>query len=146
MGFPSIQDSRSVFERTPIPLDFESLINSPQRTSRSIRQGGTMLRQSLARSAWRTGRRAAAASRAFATTPRRSAEVELTIGKHLLCVEDRQLELELVLTRLQMERRSRSKVWPWSGGVRRCGSVDADIEASRLGSDPGLRKGRSYCP
>lgn len=26
------------------------------------------------------------------------------------------------------------------------GSVDADMEASRVGSDPGLRKGRSYCP
>lgn len=106
-----------------------------------------MLRQSLARSAWRTGRRAAAASRAFATTPRRSAEVELTIGKHLACVEDGQLELELVLTRLQMERRSRSKVWSWNGGVAAgCGSVDADMEASRVGSDSGLRKGRSYSP
>ncbi|PNY26645.1 NADH-ubiquinone oxidoreductase 78 kDa subunit, mitochondrial [Tolypocladium capitatum] len=40
-----------------------------------------MLRQSLARSAWRTGRRAANASRAFATTPQRQAEVELTVGE-----------------------------------------------------------------
>ena len=41
----------------------------------------TMLRHALARSAWRTGRRAAGASRALATTQRRQAEVELTVGK-----------------------------------------------------------------
>ncbi|KAL7937466.1 hypothetical protein V8C35DRAFT_292603 [Trichoderma chlorosporum] len=46
-----------------------------------------MLRQSLARSAWRTGRRAAAASRAFATTPRRAAEVELTIDGKKVSIE-----------------------------------------------------------
>lgn len=40
-----------------------------------------MLRQSLARSAWRAGRRTAHVSRTFATTPQRQAEVELTIGK-----------------------------------------------------------------
>jgi NADH dehydrogenase (ubiquinone) Fe-S protein 1 len=42
-----------------------------------------MLRQSLARSAWRTGRRAVNVSRSFATTPQRHAEVELTIGECL---------------------------------------------------------------
>lgn len=41
-----------------------------------------MLRQTLARSAWRTGRQAANASRALSTTPKRNAEVELTIGKN----------------------------------------------------------------
>lgn len=46
-----------------------------------------MLRQSLARSAWRTGRRAANVSRSFATTSQRQAEVELTIGKHLSSIE-----------------------------------------------------------
>ncbi|EFQ30019.1 NADH dehydrogenase [Colletotrichum graminicola M1.001] len=38
-----------------------------------------MLRHSLARSAWRTGKQAANASRTFATTARRNAEVELTV-------------------------------------------------------------------
>lgn len=46
-----------------------------------------MLRQSLARSAWRTGRRAATVSRTFATTSQRPAEVELTIGEHSLSIE-----------------------------------------------------------
>jgi NADH dehydrogenase (ubiquinone) Fe-S protein 1 len=49
-----------------------------------------MLRQSLARSAWRTGRVAANVSRSFATTPQRHAEVELTIGK--LALELRAIE------------------------------------------------------
>ena len=111
-----------------------------------------MLRQSLARSAWRTGRRAAAVPRAFATTPRRSAEVELTIGKPLAWLFSTQLATEGVclLTVLQMERRSRSKVWLWragAGGALRCGRLEGLLTwiASRLGSDPGLRKGRSYC-
>lgn len=40
-----------------------------------------MLRQTLARSAWRNGRRPASnAARAFTATVRRPAEVELTIG------------------------------------------------------------------
>ncbi|EGY18729.1 NADH-ubiquinone oxidoreductase 78 kDa subunit [Verticillium dahliae VdLs.17] len=39
-----------------------------------------MLRHTLARSAWRTGRQAANASRTFASTTQRNAEVELTIA------------------------------------------------------------------
>ncbi|PHH65183.1 hypothetical protein CDD81_3314 [Ophiocordyceps australis] len=46
-----------------------------------------MLRKSLARSAWRTGCRAANASRAFATTPRRQAEVELTVDGKKVSIE-----------------------------------------------------------
>ncbi|KAF4126425.1 NADH dehydrogenase (ubiquinone) Fe-S protein 1 [Geosmithia morbida] len=46
-----------------------------------------MLRHSLARSALRTGSRAARASRAFATTPHRSAEVELTIDGKKVSIE-----------------------------------------------------------
>ncbi|PHH81621.1 hypothetical protein CDD82_314 [Ophiocordyceps australis] len=46
-----------------------------------------MLPKSLARSAWRTGSRAANASRAFATTPRRQAEVELTIDGKKVSIE-----------------------------------------------------------
>lgn len=42
-----------------------------------------MLRHNLARSAWRAGRRAAGASRAFSATAQRPAEVELTIGEQL---------------------------------------------------------------
>lgn len=46
-----------------------------------LRRDGTMLRQTLARSAWRTGKHpASAASRAFSATAQRPAEVELTIG------------------------------------------------------------------
>lgn len=41
-----------------------------------------MLRQSLARSAWRTGRYAAKSSRAFSATAQRPAEVELTVGQY----------------------------------------------------------------
>ena len=40
-----------------------------------------MLRQTLARSTWRTGRRAAYAARSFSATTQRRAEVELTIGE-----------------------------------------------------------------
>ncbi|KAH7321177.1 hypothetical protein B0I35DRAFT_477689 [Stachybotrys elegans] len=46
-----------------------------------------MLRQSLARSAWRTGRRAATATRTFATTSQRPAEVELTIDGKKVSIE-----------------------------------------------------------
>ncbi|KAI0020461.1 hypothetical protein F4780DRAFT_742444 [Xylariomycetidae sp. FL0641] len=46
-----------------------------------------MLRQSLARSAWRTGRRAANAPRAFSATTKRPAEVELTIDGKKVSVE-----------------------------------------------------------
>ncbi|EQB55840.1 NADH-ubiquinone oxidoreductase 78 kDa subunit [Colletotrichum siamense] len=46
-----------------------------------------MLRHSLARSAWRTGKQAANASRTFATTARRNAEVELTIDGKKVSVE-----------------------------------------------------------
>jgi NADH dehydrogenase (ubiquinone) Fe-S protein 1 len=46
-----------------------------------------MLRQSLARSALRTGVRSSNAARTFATTGRRAAEVQLTIGKSH-CVKD----------------------------------------------------------
>ncbi|CAG9979463.1 unnamed protein product [Clonostachys byssicola] len=46
-----------------------------------------MLRQSLARSAWRTGRRAATVSRTFATTSQRPAEVELTIDGKKVSIE-----------------------------------------------------------
>ena len=45
-----------------------------------LRQDGTMLRQSLARSAWRTGKQSRLATRAFSATASRPAEVELTIG------------------------------------------------------------------
>ena len=40
-----------------------------------------MLRQTLARSAWRTGKQAANASRAFSVSAQRPADVELTIGE-----------------------------------------------------------------
>jgi len=40
-----------------------------------------MLRQTLARSAWRTGKQAAGTARAFSATTQRPAEVELTIGE-----------------------------------------------------------------
>ncbi len=47
-----------------------------------FRRDDTMLRHTLARSAWRTPRQAAArASRAFSASPQRPAEVELTIGQ-----------------------------------------------------------------
>ncbi|OTB05337.1 hypothetical protein M426DRAFT_319884 [Hypoxylon sp. CI-4A] len=46
-----------------------------------------MLRQSLARSAWRTGRHAVRPSRAFSATPRRPAEVELTIDGKKVSIE-----------------------------------------------------------
>ncbi|KAI2620162.1 NADH-ubiquinone oxidoreductase 78 kDa subunit mitochondrial precursor [Hypomontagnella submonticulosa] len=46
-----------------------------------------MLRQSLARSAWRTGSHAAKCSRAFSATPRRQAEVELTIDGKKVSIE-----------------------------------------------------------
>ncbi|KAI2611420.1 NADH-ubiquinone oxidoreductase 78 kDa subunit mitochondrial precursor [Hypoxylon fragiforme] len=46
-----------------------------------------MLRQSLARSAWRTGRHAAAPSRAFSVTSRRPAEVELTVDGKKVSIE-----------------------------------------------------------
>ncbi|KAI2473325.1 NADH-ubiquinone oxidoreductase 78 kDa subunit mitochondrial precursor [Annulohypoxylon bovei var. microspora] len=46
-----------------------------------------MLRQSLARSAWRTGRHAARSSRAFSATPQRPAEVELTIDGKKVSIE-----------------------------------------------------------
>ncbi|KAF0330918.1 nadh-ubiquinone oxidoreductase 78 kda mitochondrial precursor [Colletotrichum asianum] len=59
----------------------------PRLVSVSIRQGDTMLRHSLARSAWRTGKQAANASRTFATTARRNAEVELTIDGKKVSVE-----------------------------------------------------------
>ncbi len=41
-----------------------------------------MLRHSLARSAWRTGKHAAKTSRAFSATAQRPAEVELTVGQY----------------------------------------------------------------
>ncbi|TLD34105.1 hypothetical protein PspLS_00806 [Pyricularia sp. CBS 133598] len=46
-----------------------------------------MLRQTLARSAWRTGRHAAKASRAFSATAQRPAEVELTIDGKKVSIE-----------------------------------------------------------
>ncbi|KAI1388394.1 NADH-ubiquinone oxidoreductase 78 kDa subunit mitochondrial precursor [Hypoxylon trugodes] len=46
-----------------------------------------MLRQSIARSAWRTGRHAAKSSRAFSATSRRPAEVELTIDGKKVSIE-----------------------------------------------------------
>ncbi|KAI1764341.1 NADH-ubiquinone oxidoreductase 78 kDa subunit mitochondrial precursor [Hypoxylon sp. FL1150] len=46
-----------------------------------------MLRQSLARSAWRTGRHAAKSSRAFSATARRPAEVELTVDGKKVSIE-----------------------------------------------------------
>ncbi|GAW14927.1 hypothetical protein ANO14919_043330 [Xylariales sp. No.14919] len=47
-----------------------------------------MLRQTLARSAWRTPRHAAArASRAFSATPQRPAEVELTVDGKKVSIE-----------------------------------------------------------
>ena len=71
-----------------------------------------MLRHTLARSAWRTGRRSANAARAFATTPRHHAEVELTVGKQS-SYSPRRRELRDSghgLTCFQMARRSRLKV------------------------------------
>jgi NADH dehydrogenase (ubiquinone) Fe-S protein 1 len=45
-----------------------------------------MLRQSLARSALRASRQSCNASRTFATSSRKQAEVQLTIGKtHWVC-------------------------------------------------------------
>ena len=50
------------------------------------RREGTMIRQSLARSALRTSWQSCNASRTFATSSRRQAEVQLTIGKkHWVC-------------------------------------------------------------
>ncbi|KAM0276707.1 hypothetical protein ACHAQH_006475 [Verticillium albo-atrum] len=46
-----------------------------------------MLRHTLARSAWRTGRQAANASRTFASTTQRNAEVELTIDGKKVSIE-----------------------------------------------------------
>ncbi|KAI1257051.1 NADH dehydrogenase (ubiquinone) 78K chain precursor, 5-prime end [Eutypa lata] len=46
-----------------------------------------MLRQSLARSAWRTGRYAAKSSRAFSATAQRPAEVELTVDGKKVSIE-----------------------------------------------------------
>ncbi|KAI0181882.1 NADH-ubiquinone oxidoreductase 78 kDa subunit mitochondrial precursor [Hypoxylon sp. FL1284] len=46
-----------------------------------------MLRQSLARSAWRSGRHAAKSSKAFSATARRPAEVELTIDGKKVSIE-----------------------------------------------------------
>lgn len=46
------------------------------------RRDGTMLRQTLARSAWRTGKHPASlAARTFSATATRPAEVELTVGE-----------------------------------------------------------------
>ncbi|KJZ80370.1 hypothetical protein HIM_00220 [Hirsutella minnesotensis 3608] len=67
------------------------LLAAPQCPASSIllhfRQGGTMLRHNLARSAWRAGRRAANPTRAFATTPQRQAEVELTVDGKKVSIE-----------------------------------------------------------
>ena len=54
-----------------------------KRTS-PVASGGydTMLRQALGRTAWRSSRQAAVASRCLSTTASRNAEVELTIGEH----------------------------------------------------------------
>ncbi|RBQ68844.1 hypothetical protein FVER14953_21000 [Fusarium verticillioides] len=46
-----------------------------------------MLRNTLARSAWRTSRRAVNVSRTFATTSQRPAEVELTIDGKKVSIE-----------------------------------------------------------
>jgi len=46
-----------------------------------------MLRQSLARSALRTGRQSSNAVRTFATSSRRPAEVQLTVGFDRRCVD-----------------------------------------------------------
>ncbi|PFH54893.1 hypothetical protein XA68_12803 [Ophiocordyceps unilateralis] len=46
-----------------------------------------MLRRSVARSAWRTGRRSANYTRTFATTSRCRAEVELTVDGKKVSIE-----------------------------------------------------------
>ncbi|KAH8906979.1 NADH-quinone oxidoreductase [Coniochaeta sp. PMI_546] len=46
-----------------------------------------MLRQALGRTAWRSSRQAAVASRSFSTTPSRNAEVELTIDGKKVSIE-----------------------------------------------------------
>jgi hypothetical protein len=52
-----------------------------------------MLRQSLVRSALRTGRQSCNASRTFATSSKRQAEVQLTVGKahRVRSCEDREV-------------------------------------------------------
>ena len=71
-----------------------------------------MLREWLARSAWRSGRLALAArpngSRAFTASAQRHAEVELTIGERTTKLEH--LGLHSMLTAMQMGKRSPSKV------------------------------------
>lgn len=93
-----------------------------------LRQGGTMLRQTLARSAWRTGRhQASAASRAFSATAQRPAEVELTIGEQLAASRrNRPAALLLTISR-------------WEEGLdRRYGDSAAPIDVCPLtGVQPG---------
>ncbi len=71
----------------------------------SIRQGDAMLRHTLARSTWRTGKQAVNASRAFSATAQRPAEVELTIGNSSFLPKP--LVAIAVLTVHKMERRFR---------------------------------------
>ena len=59
-------------------------LTPPESPLHTLRRDGTMLRQTLARSAWRTGKHPARAARAFSATAQRPAEVELTIGVPLL--------------------------------------------------------------
>lgn len=80
-------DRRQIKRETP--RDPPSRSDSPQQAhapkspivlSLYLPGADTMLRQTLARSVWRSGRHVAGASRAFSATAQRPAEVELTVG------------------------------------------------------------------
>ena len=80
---PSVPERCSQFRRQHLEkgIQLPPPPDRPPSPLLSIRRDDTMLRQTLARSAWRNGRQAAAnASRAFSATAQRPAEVELTIG------------------------------------------------------------------
>ncbi|KAK6845630.1 NADH dehydrogenase [Apiospora arundinis] len=63
------------------------VLHPPSIEVSQFRRDDTMLRRSLARSAWRTSRHAANASRAFSATAQRPAEVELTVDGKKVSIE-----------------------------------------------------------
>ena len=97
-------DRRQIKRETP--RDPPSKSDSPQQAhapntpivlSLYLPGADTMLRQTLARSVWRSGRHVAGASRAFSATAQRPAEVELTVGMSAR-PPDSQLSFEALLT------------------------------------------------
>lgn len=82
-GRRSIDASTTIANRIELRAARHHLLPNLPSPPSVLRQDGTMLRQTLVRSAWRTGRQqAAVAGRAFSATAQRPAEVELTIGEH----------------------------------------------------------------